>query len=263
MNNPWEETAAQIREFGEMGFDFFELTVEPPYATPDKLKDLKREIDDALSSYNFGVIAHCPWYFSVAHPYSSVQKAINAEFKRAFEAAALFGAKKITVHTEWMPPHLQERQLMVAKTIETLEWLAGVAQEQGMRLLVENINSFSFCIRDFEVVFSKVDAGLTLDVGHACIEGEFENYIKKLRKKVEHIHLHDNDKRSDLHLPLGAGRMGIAGVVRRLKEFYSGTITLEVHSEDAEYLKFSRDKLEILWYGRKKHLENKKYMGLG
>ncbi|MEM4554308.1 MAG: sugar phosphate isomerase/epimerase family protein [Candidatus Anstonellaceae archaeon] len=262
MNNPWKETASQIYEFGERGFDFFELTVEFPYATPEKLEASKKEITDALSSYNFGVVAHCPWYFSVAHPYLSIQKAINAEFEKGFAAAALFGAKKITVHTEWMPAHLQEKQLKAAKTAETLEWLASIAQENGMRLLVENMGCSSFCVEDFEWTFSKVDAGLTLDVGHACIEGEFENYIKKLKKKIEHIHLHDNDRRSDLHLPLGAGKLGISKIVKRLKEFYNGTITLEIHSDDLEYLKISRDKLEILWYGKKKYLENKKYMGM-
>ena len=74
------------------------------------------------------------------------------------------------------------------------------------------------------------------------------------------MHLHDNDKRSDQHLPLGAGKIDIPRAVADLKSFYDGTITLEVHSQDRDYLKISREKLELMWYGKKKFEENKEYL---
>ena len=68
------------------------------------------------------------------------------------------------------------------------------------------------------------------------------NYVAQFRKKIAHVHLHDNDRRSDQHLPLGAGKIDIPrSVARELKSFYDGTITLEVHSQDREYLKASRE----------------------
>ncbi|MCX6770004.1 MAG: TIM barrel protein [Candidatus Micrarchaeota archaeon] len=89
------------------------------------------------------------------------------------------------------------------------------------------------------------------------------NYLAQFKKKIVHVHLHDNNRREDLHLPLGAGKIGVEKVVRELKSFYDGTITLEVHSVDREYLKISRDKLEIMWYGKKKFEENKEYLQPG
>lgn len=262
MNNPKKNLVDEINLFGEMGFDFFELTVEAPSATPDRIMKDKKQILDALHSYNFGVLSHYPWYFSVAHPYASIQKAIDAEFSRAFEAAALLGAKKATIHTEWMPPGIQERPVMVAKTIETIQRLHRAAAEHGLDLLIENFGHSSFSIKDFKSLFSEFDMGMTFDVGHAAkADGDgVDNYLREFKKRIKHVHLHDNNKMQDQHLPLGAGKIGIPEVVKEIKSFYDGTITLEVHSEDREYLRSSREKLEIMWYGKEHHQRNKEYM---
>ena len=262
MNDPKKNVAEEVALFGEMGFDYFELTIEAPGAHPDKLMREKKAIQDVLSSYNFGVLAHMPWYFSVAHPYPSIQEAISKEFCRAFDVAAEFGAKKATLHSEFLPSGIQERQVHTAKTIETIRKLHKEAEARGIELLVENFNASSFSIKDFKQLFSEVDMGMTFDVGHAFTsDGEgMENYLAQFRKRVKHVHLHDNDRRTDQHLPLGAGKVDVARVVKEIRAFYDGTITLEVHSQDRDYLRISREKLEILWYGKKKFEENKEYL---
>ena len=262
MNDPKKSVAEEIALFGEMGFDYFELTVEAPGAHPDKLLKEKKTVQDALSSYNFGVLAHMPWYFSVAHPYASIQEAILREFCRAFDIAAELGAKKATLHSEFLPPGIQERQVHTAKTIESMKRLHKEAEARGLELLVENFNASSFSIKDFKRLFSAVEMGMTLDVGHAFTsDGEgLENYLAQFRKRVKHVHLHDNDRRTDQHLPLGAGKVDIARAVKGLKAFYDGTITLEVHSQDRDYLRISREKLETMWYGKKKFEDNKEYL---
>lgn len=262
MNSPKNNLAEEIALFGEMGFDYVEITVESPGATPEKIAKNRKEILDALHSYNFGVLAHMPWYFSVAHPYERIQKAIIGEFAAAFESAASLGAKKVTLHTEFMPSGIQDRAVHTAKTVESVKILSKEASDRGLSLLVENFNAGSFSIREFKLLFSELDIGMTLDVGHASTaDGEgVENYLAQFKKRISHVHLHDNDRRSDQHLPLGAGKIDILRAVKELKTFYDGTITLEVHSQDREYLKISREKLEIMWYGKKKFEENKDYL---
>lgn len=261
MNSPKNELASEISLFGEMGFDFVEITIEAPCAAPGKIMKRKKEVLDALQSYNFGVLAHMPWYFSVAHPYPKIQDAIVSEFCESFDAAALLGAKKATIHTEFMPSGIQERGVHVAKTIDTVRRLEKEAGERGLRLLVENFNASSFSIKEFKQLFSEVDAGMTLDVGHAgTTDGEgMANYVAQFKKRIAHVHMHDNDRKGDLHLPLGAGKLDVPRMAKELKGFYDGTITLEVHSQDRDYLKISREKLEILWYGKKKFEENQEY----
>jgi sugar phosphate isomerase/epimerase len=263
MNSPKNDLVSEIHLFGEMGFDFVEITVEAPGASADKVMARKREVQDALHSYNFGVLAHMPWYFSVAHPYPRVQGAIIAEFVHAFDAASAIGAKKVTLHSEFLPSGIQERGVHVAKTIETIKRLDKEAANRGMTLLVENFNTSSFSIKEFKLLLSEIDgAGMTLDVGHASTnDGEgLNNYVAQFKKRIAHVHLHDNDRRTDSHLPLGAGKIDIPRAVSELKSFYDGTVTLEVHSQDRDYLKISREKLEIMWYGKRKFEDNKKYL---
>ena len=85
MNSPKNDIVSEIQLFGEMGFDFFEITIEAPSANAEKVIARKKEVLDALHSYNFGVLAHMPWYFSVAHPYPRIQEAIVGEFAHAFD----------------------------------------------------------------------------------------------------------------------------------------------------------------------------------
>jgi len=261
MNDPKKDVVSEIELFGEMGFDFAEITIEAPAASADKVMARKKEMLDALHSYNFGVLAHMPWYFSVAHPYPRIQEAIVSEFCSAFDAAVVLGAKKITLHSEFLPSGIQERAVHTAKTIGTVGKLKKAAEERGLELLIENFNASSFLIKDFKLLFSELEMGMTLDVGHAEMNnGEgMSNYVQQFRKRIRHVHLHDNNRREDLHLPLGAGKVGVEKCVKELKSFYDGTITLEVHSEDRDYLKISREKLEIMWYGKAHFEENKKY----
>src|SRR3989344_2474068 len=88
MNDPKNPLVQELELFGEMGFDFAEITIEPPGATPEKIAAEKKKVEDALHSYNFGVLCHLPWYFSLAHPHQGIEDAIHAEFGKAFEAAA-------------------------------------------------------------------------------------------------------------------------------------------------------------------------------
>ena len=262
MNSPKADIVSEIELFGEMGFDFFEITVESPAATPEKIAANRKKILDALSSYNFGILSHYPWYFSVAHPYENIQKAINTEFARAFEAAVSLGAKLATIHTEFMPPSVQEKPVQVARTIASIKALHKLASDVGLELLIENYGASSFALKDFKLLFSELDVRMTLDIGHAEVAGGegAEQYMREFRKRIAHVHLHDNNRMQDQHLPLGAGKIDIARCVKELKSFYDGTITLEIHSQDREYLRLSKEKLEIMWFGKKKFDENKDYL---
>ena len=63
-----------------------------------------------------------------------------------------------------------------------------------------------------------------------------------------HLHVHDNDLRRDLHLPLGAGRIPWDEVIPKVRKAgYKGTITLEPHVSEYIYYEVSRDLLLRYW----------------
>jgi sugar phosphate isomerase/epimerase len=71
---------------------------------------------------------------------------------------------------------------------------------------------------------------LALDLGHAQISGTLEAFLRTA--EIAHLHLHDNFGfgGSDLHLPLGRGRL-TPGLVQRLLEGCDGLCVLEHDSE--------------------------------
>ncbi|MFA5108540.1 MAG: sugar phosphate isomerase/epimerase family protein [Candidatus Micrarchaeia archaeon] len=261
MNNPHKKLIEQIHQIGEMNFDYLELTIEHPHARPEYVAKHKKEIMDAISSYNLGLLSHLPWYFSIAHPYERVQKAINTEIISAMQSAASLGAKNMTIHTELsIPPSAQGRKSMVKNSVDTLKVLNEKANQMGLELMLETIVPKSCTMQEYKQIFSEVDMKMTLDIGHVqtnYYEG-FAGFWKEFSKRVGHVHLHDG--KGENHLPLGAGKLDLEEIVAELKKSYDSTITLEVHSTDPHYLKYSRDVLEVAWFGKRKFEENKDYL---
>jgi len=64
---------------------------------------------------------------------------------------------------------------------------------------------------------------------------------------LKHVHLSDNKGSEDLHLPMGTGNIDWKKILKILKKYYQGTITLEVFSKDKDYALLSKEKLRRLW----------------
>ena len=79
MNNPRNGVLDEVRLIGGQGFDYLDLTIEFPEATPQKLRAEKAALKDALSTYNLGLVGHMPWFLNIIHPYDSVRKATLEE----------------------------------------------------------------------------------------------------------------------------------------------------------------------------------------
>ncbi|MGO8880412.1 MAG: sugar phosphate isomerase/epimerase family protein [Desulfomonilaceae bacterium] len=96
---------------------------------------------------------------------------------------------------------------------------------------------------DLEPAMNEVpDLGLTLDVGHANLNGPNNKsiaIIKKFGKLIRHVHLHDNcgghSQADYLHLPIGDGTVDFRAIMTSLMiAGYDGTMTLEVKPEFQE-----------------------------
>lgn len=70
------------------------------------------------------------------------------------------------------------------------------------------------------------DAGFTLDVGHAYVNRCLADFLSA---PFSHMHLHDNDGRSDTHSPVGEGRIDFSPVISAMKQ-KSASAVIEVKS---------------------------------
>lgn len=254
MNNPHNSILDEIRLFGEMGLDYVDLTIEYPEATPEKLLKKEGEIKDLLSTSNMGLTGHMPWFFEVSHPYPAVRDAFMAESLRIVDVAAKFGVDKLSTHTDHMDWYKKAGgDRMMEAVVDFFSKLTEACEERGILFCIENFDFKNFTFDNFRRLFEEIPKmGFVLDVGHANLYGTNGEGITKaadeLGGKLAHVHVHDNKGLEDEHLPVGAGYINWKKTLGKLKSTgYDKTITLEIHSQDREYIRISKEKIEKMW----------------
>ncbi|RJS85412.1 sugar phosphate isomerase/epimerase [Candidatus Bathyarchaeota archaeon] len=119
--------------------------------------------------------------------------------------------------------------------LRSIRELAEFSKMHGVRVTVENgISNLHFLlskVEDFNRFYDNLgdyEIGLTLDVGHANIEGEIFRFLKEYAGKIVHTHLHDNHGISDEHLGIGDGNINWRRVIQTFKEInYKGSLIVE------------------------------------
>ncbi|MGD8368013.1 MAG: sugar phosphate isomerase/epimerase [Desulfobacterales bacterium] len=256
MNFPIRPVLAEIEEFAALGFDYLELTLDPPEAHHGRIRPVKAQICRALEDRKMGLVVHLPTFVSTADLTDGIRNASVAEMLRSMDLAAEMGAEKVVMHPSTISglgPLVMDLAMGYAQ--ESMETMIRHAESLGLRTCLENM--FPRCRAFFEPEhfdsimkrFSNLE--MTLDTGHANIDGRegrrIFSFIRRFGGRIGHVHASDNGGRRDEHLPVGSGNIDFAGLMGRLLQVgYQETITLEVFSEDRRLLAKSRDRLRRL-----------------
>jgi sugar phosphate isomerase/epimerase len=256
MNFPIKPLLKEIEEFGEMGFDYVELTMDPPEAIPQRILGQKRAILEVLHRYGMDMMGHLPTFVWTSDLYESLRKASLQENFDALEAGAELGIEKVVLHPGFITglgkffPDKTKGYAM-----ESLEAILKKAVSLNITLCIENMFPQARLLsqpHEFQPVFETFpEIRLTLDIGHANLGGgknTSPEFIRLYGYRIGHVHANDNFGKEDSHLPIGAGIIDFERIIRELKEAqYDETITLEVFSRDRDYLKISKEKIKRMW----------------
>ena len=250
MNHPGRSVAKELHRIAEDGFDFVDLTLEPPAAWP---RD-GREIGRLRGDLGLHAVGHTAWHLPLASPFADIASLARDNFKRALDVFAQAGVELVNVHPDPRVP-LNPADRIRARNAEVVAALASDAAERGQRLMIENIDRVFAEVDEMRVLLEAAPtAGLHLDVGHANLRlgGGGRNrtpaFLAAFGDRLVHVHVSDNLGSDDLHLPLGAGGIDWRGVIRSLKDAgYDGTVTLEVFAREREHLRVSR-RLWLQWW---------------
>jgi sugar phosphate isomerase/epimerase len=256
MNSPLHPLLQEVEALGALGFDYLEITMDAPYAHHSVVREQTAELGEALDRFGMSLVCHLPTFVYTADLTDTIREASIQETLRSIRAAADLGALKTVLHPSVMNglgPMLPDLARQHGR--DAMERLLTEAEHLQLPVCVENMfpRSFSlFRAQDFDQVFERFpNASLTLDTGHANIEGGTErilSFIRRFPDRIGHVHASDNRGRSDDHLPIGAGTIDFWKVVQALKKIgYDETITLEVFAKDRDYLAVSRSKLERMF----------------
>ena len=212
-NNPKRDILEEIEWIGKNKFDFVDLFLEEDQATPERI-DVEK-VRNLLEEHGLEVVGHTACYLPIGSPIRSLRESAVKEITRYFRI--------FIVLLQSMLP--------------------------APKLMYEPIDTQKDNLENVSAVLTQVPELLFhLDIGHASLFGRKpEQFIKEFHQRLRHVHLNDNDRMRDLHLPMGAGSIDWRRTIKILKRYYDGTITLEVFSRDRDYALLSREKLIRLW----------------
>jgi sugar phosphate isomerase/epimerase len=136
------------------------------------------------------------------------------------------------------------------QNVKSISKLHETAEKHGLNTAIENLpEKYGFIMRnpeDFKKFYKETglaDVGIALDVGHANLENQTINFLRKLPDKIVHLHISDNMGENDQHLGIGYGKIDWQQLAETLREIvYDKTIVLET----VEHVEESLQKLRQL-----------------
>jgi len=256
MNFPVTPVLEEIETFAHLGFDYLELTMDPPQAHHQQLDAQKQTIISHLQHHELGLLCHLPTFLSTADLAPAVRRASVQEMLDSLNVAAALGAKKVILH----PSMITGMGMYVVEKVKEyfLEFLAkmvAAARTLGVTICLENMmprNILGVVPVFFDEIFNEFPlVKLTLDTGHANIGDDeqmrLNTFLRSHGKRLGHVHISDNHGLRDDHNPVGGGIIDFAGFIHDLQAIgYNDTLTLEVFSDDRQMLVDSRERIQSL-----------------
>src|SRR4051812_9479328 len=202
MNHPRRDVLKEIEWMAAMGFQFLDLTLEPPAAASWKVD--AQSIRRALEKHQLPVVGHTAYYLPLASPFEPIRQAAVAELKRCVEIFSELGAPWMNIHPSREPP-MHPRTFALERNLQSLQELLPVAREHGVGLMVENLPGHFNSVSQLAPLLDALpELGLHLDIGHANLlveDNTTDKLLKSYGSRLRHVHLHDNKGgEDDLHL---------------------------------------------------------------
>jgi sugar phosphate isomerase/epimerase len=134
--------------------------------------------------------------------------------------------------------------------LDSVRTLLKIGRKEGVEIAIENVpEPFPFVmknVQDFSRFYNELDddIGMVLDVAHANLNRQIQDFIRQFSEKIVHMHVSDNDGAHDLHLGIGYGSIDWETVAKEIKKAkYSNVIMLE----SIEYVEESLQTLRKLF----------------
>lgn len=225
----------------EAGFRHIELCcyldhADFPWEDASAVAELKTVTDDMGVTI---VSLHPPDRANLAAPDQSDRDAQVDVLRRFTDLAADVGAASLSIHAGYGLPLDHARTDALARQDEALDRLEAHALESPVVLCVETLSGRAGDMPNADVINiahqrSAAAFGVVLDTGHAHIAGDLDSLAQAAGRRLQNLHLHDNDARADLHLVPGTGTIDWALFMQSLRTSgYEGPLMLEVCADDS------------------------------
>lgn len=190
--------------------------------TVEILADARHDLlydSESSASFDLTYTVHAPTTdINIASCRESIRSASIDLLEEVCRKAGEIGARCVVVHPGFSP-WLEMQDKSYNALLHSLRDLAGVQEEHGVPVAIENMGSWEVChFRDPSMLPVLEEEGLSfcLDLGHANINGVLDDFLALANP--DHIHIHDNSGTFDDHAALGAGTIELDKIIPLLPE---------------------------------------------
>lgn len=195
------------------------------------IKKLQTSLD-----YNPDLSFHGPFMdLSPGAVDSKIRAVTIGRFTHTMDIAEVLSPKVIVFHSgyeKWRYAHRVD--IWLEESIKTWRPLISRAADTGVKLAIENI--FEDEPSNLELLMKELGSenfGICFDAGHCNLFSKvpLEQWLHSLKPYIVELHIHDNDKTFDSHLPIGDGNIDFKALFSILKNI-NCLYTIETHTPE-------------------------------
>lgn len=198
---------------------------------PGDIENLKEELD-----YGPSLSIHAPFMdLSPGGVDSKVRDVTIERFSHVMAIAGILSPKAIVFHSgyeKWKYAHRVD--IWLEGSLRTWRPFIEKAADLGVKIAIENIfEDEPSNLRALMKELHSGNFGICFDTGHCNLFSRvpLEEWIRSLKPYIFELHLHDNDKTFDQHLPIGDGTFDFKTLFSALKG-NNCIYTIEAHSPE-------------------------------
>jgi sugar phosphate isomerase/epimerase len=206
-----------------------------------------KKLKEAAKENNLDFVVHAPWAgMNIASPNPVLRRTILKRLEKSIACAGQLDCRLWLFHpgSKTALSHIYPGEDW-QQNLASVRALLKVARREGVEIAIENVpEPFPFLMKgveDFQRFYEELDddIGLVLDVAHAHLNNQIQDFIKQFSKKLAHIHVSDNNGANDLHLGIGYGSIDWENVAKLVKEAeYDKIIMIESTEHVEESVQF-------------------------
>ena len=226
LNEPF---TSMLKHLSEVPVKYIEVPDEGLHTlNKRRVKTLKK----AAEAHSLGFVVHAPWAgINIATPSPALRHAVLKRLIKSIVLAGqldcrlwLFHPGSKTGLSHFYPG--KDWQL----NLESVRTLLQVARREGVKIAIENTPepspSLMKSVDNFHRFYEELDddIGMVLDVAHANLNNQIQDFIKQFSAKIVHMHVSGNDGTNDLHLGIGYGNIDWENFAKIVKETEYGKL---------------------------------------
>jgi L-ribulose-5-phosphate 3-epimerase len=208
-----------------------------------------RSLKEAAKANNLDLVIHAPWAgINIAAPSPVLRRTILKRLEKSIIYAKQLDCRLWLFHpgSRTALSHVYPGKDW-QQNLDSVRVLLRIARREGVKVAIENVpEPFPFLMKgtdDFRRFYEELDddIGIVLDVAHANLNNQIQEFMEQFHEKIVHMHVSDNDGANDLHLGIGYGNISWESVAKAVKEGgYRNLIVLESTDHVRESLQVLR-----------------------